>query len=240
MRKTHRLRAARQKKKAEGDRGMRKKKAVLFDFDGTVMDTNEIIVESWQHAFRRIRGHTVDPSILYPTFGEPLADTVQTFFPDCEPKRAIDIYREYQQNIWDKPIHMFPGMRELLLGLKGRGVKIAMVTSRVWSSARLGVYHFDIADLFDAVVSAEDTDVHKPDPYPALLCLQKLGLGAGEVLMVGDSKYDVLCGKNAGIETVLVDWSLCLPREKRVGDCKPDYVIEKPEDLYALVGVEKP
>lgn len=210
-------------------------KAVMFDFDGTVMDTNEIITGSWQHTFKRAIGHEVDPAVFIPTFGEPLIDTMAVFFPDRDPHDMIDIYREYQRFIWDKPIHMFPGVRDLLLGLKERGIKIAMVTSRIWSSAKVGHYKFDISDIFDAVVSAEDTDVHKPDPYPALLCLEKLGLSADETIMVGDSKFDIMCGHNAGIKAVLVDWTICLPPEKRVGDCKPDFTISRPEELYDII-----
>ncbi len=216
---------------------MSRVRAVMFDFDGTVMDTNEIIIGSWQHTFKRILGHEVDQSVFVPTFGEPLIDTMPVFFPQVDPHEAIDIYREYQRFIWDKPIYMFPGMRDVILGLKERGIMVAMVTSRIWSSARVGHYQFDIADMFDAVVSAEDTNVHKPDPYPALLCLEKLGIRPDEALMVGDSRFDIECAHNAGIPSVLVDWTICLPPEKRVGASRPDYIIRTAEDLYALAGV---
>ncbi len=212
-------------------------KAVMFDFDGTVMDTNEIITGSWQHTFKRIRGHEVDPSVFVPTFGEALVDTMRFFFPEWDPHDAIEVYREYQLYEWDKPIHMFPGIRDVMFGLKERGVKIAMVTSRIWASAQMGHYKFDIADMFDAVVSAEDTNVHKPDPYPALLCLEKLGLTADEAVMVGDSKFDILCAHNAGMKAALVDWTICLPEEKRVGECRPDFVISRADELYDIVGV---
>ena len=214
---------------------MNRYKAVLFDFDGTVMDTNKIILGSWDHLFMKMTGHPADRSRVVKTFGEILRDTMFYMLPGYDPDECVKTYREYQMKIWDEPIYMFPGVREMMLGIKAQGIKIALVTSRVWSSTQNGFYKFDIADQLDAVVSADDTHVHKPDPYPVQLCLQKLGVEPEDALFVGDSRFDILCGNNAGVDTCAVNWSICFPPEIRTGDQKPDFEIDEPADLLKLV-----
>jgi pyrophosphatase PpaX len=130
---------------------------------------------------------------------------------------------------------MFSGIPEVVKELKANNYLVAIVTSRLWESTTQGLYKFDIAHMFDAVVSAEDTTVHKPDPAPCLICLDKLGINAEDAIFVGDSKFDVLCAKNAGVQSVLVGWSICVTEEQKSGIYKPDYFIENPEELLELV-----
>ena len=118
--------------------------------------------------------------------------------------------------------------------LIARGYKVAIVTSRLWYSTRTGLYKFDIADLFDAVVSAEDTTIHKPDPTPCLLCLEKLGIAPDEALMVGDSKFDILCARNAGVDSCLVSWSISVGDELRE-QLAPEYYITDAMQLLDIV-----
>jgi pyrophosphatase PpaX len=156
-------------------------------------------------------------------------------FPGRNTEEMVNTYRDYQRKVYKEKIHMFPGIAELISELKARGYLMGIVTSRLWESTTQGLYKFDIAHLFDAVVSAEDTTVHKPDPAPCLICLEKLGLEPHEALFVGDSKFDVLCARNAGVQSVLVGWSICVTEEQKEGIYKPDHFIEKPEELLELL-----
>ncbi len=210
-------------------------KAVLFDFDGTIMNTNDIIIQSWQHTFRAIEGAERPLSDITPSFGEPLDLTMAKLFPDRDTGEMVNTYRDYQRKVYQDKIHMFPGIPELIGELKARGYLMGIVTSRLWESTTQGLYKFDIAHLFDAVVSAEDTTIHKPNPEPCLICLQKLGLEPHEAIFVGDSKFDVLCARNAGVRSVLVGWSICVTPEQKEGIYKPDYFIETPEELLAIL-----
>ena len=213
----------------------KKIKAVLFDFDGTLMNTNDIIIGSWQHTFRCMEGKERPLDDIVRSFGEPLYETMEKYFPGEDPADMVAIYRKYQQEIYQEKIHMFPGMEALLAQLKERGYLLAIVTSRLWQTTSMGLYDFDIAHLFDAVVSAEDTPLHKPDPAPCLICLEKLGVQPEEALFVGDSKFDVLCAKNAGVPSVLVSWTLCVSPEEQEGLYKPDYLMDEPQDLLAIL-----
>lgn len=213
----------------------RKIKAVLFDFDGTIMDTNDIIIKSWQHTFLTVEGKERPLDAITSSFGEPLSITMKNLFPDKDTEEMVNTYRNYQRHIYTDKINMFPGITELISELKLRSYQLGIVTSRLWESTRQGLYKFDIAHMFDAVVSAEDTTVHKPDPAPCLICLDKLGIRPEEAIFVGDSKFDVLCAKNAGVQSVLVGWSICVSEEEKEGIYKPDYFIERPEELLDII-----
>jgi pyrophosphatase PpaX len=214
---------------------IKKIKAVLFDFDGTIMDTNDIIIKSWQHTFLAIEGKERPLDAITSSFGEPLSITMKSLFPDKDTEEMVNTYRNYQRHIYTDKINMFPGITELISELKLRSYQLGIVTSRLWESTRQGLYKFDIAHMFDAVVSAEDTTVHKPDPAPCLICLDKLGIRPEEAIFVGDSKFDVLCARNAGVQSVLVGWSICVSEEEKEGIYKPDYFIERPEELLDII-----
>ena len=209
-------------------------KAVLFDFDGTIMDTNTIILKSWKHTFNTVLGRDPVHEEIVATFGEPLEVTMRKLFPDRDTHEMVETYRNYQRHIYRDDITMFPGMKETILELQKRGYKVAIVTSRLWYSTRTGLYKFDIADCFDAVVSAEDTTIHKPDPTPCLLCLEKLGVSPEEALMVGDSKFDILCARNAGVASCLVSWSISVGDELRE-ELAPEYYITEASQLLDIV-----
>ena len=213
---------------------MSKIKAVLFDFDGTIMDTNTIILKSWQHTYQTVLGHDPDKAEILSTFGEPLEETMQKLFPDRDLAEMVNVYRSYQRHIYQDDIVMFPGTREVIEELKARGYLVAIVTSRFWSSTQQGLYKFDINEMIDAVVSAEDTTIHKPDPTPCLLCLEKLGIAADEAIMVGDSKFDILCARNAGVKSVLVSWSITVNDEQRKV-LAPDYYITDAAQILDIV-----
>ncbi len=214
---------------------MKNYKAIIFDFDGTLMDTNGVIVESWNEVYRYVTGHDADLETVKGTFGEILEDTMKKTFPDEEQAPLLKIYRGYQgSGRYKERIDLFPGTREMIEDLRAKGYRLAIVTSRAWKSTPKNLYHFDIEDRFEALVTAEDTHAHKPDPTPILICLEKLGLKADECLYVGDSKFDILCAHNAGVDAMLVGWTWCLPRDQWEVYA-PEYVIEEPAELSAML-----
>lgn len=210
-------------------------KTILFDFDGTVANTNGLIVDSWQFTYETLTGRKADEAAIKATFGEPLAVSMEKAFPDTPPEEAIDIYRNHQKDIYEEMIEPFPGMAELMKSLKERGFQVGIVTSRMRNSTMTGLRKFGLAEETDCIVTCEDTDRHKPDPEPVLIALDRLGAEAEHTLMVGDSMFDVRCAHNAGVKAVLVGWAEAVTEEDMKGPEGPDYVIEKAEDLFEFL-----
>lgn len=215
---------------------MSKIKAVLFDFDGTIFDTNKLIIASWQEVFRVKKGEKADETMIKATFGEPLLITMERFFPG-EAEECVEIYRNYQKDIYFEQIEIYPGMSELIKKLKTERFKTAVVTSRLTSSTVDTLRKFDLIQYFDAVITCDDTDKHKPDPAPALLALNKLEVSSDEAVMIGDSHFDVLCAQNAGVKAVLVGWSeaASVTSGSAEFDYKPDFVINTPSELMDII-----
>ena len=216
---------------------MKKISTILFDFDGTLMDTNEVIVQSWQYAFRQIKGVEGDRAEIVKTFGEPIMVTLEKFFGGTEEdlKEFVRIYREYQTNVFEEEIVLFPGVYDMLHRLKELGYRMAVVTSRLGESTREGLRKFGIIDLFDVVITADDTSAHKPDPEPANIALAKLGVSPEEAVMVGDTRMDMGCAKNAGVKSVLVGWSVAMSDPASRAEHAPDYIVETAEEFIKLM-----
>ncbi len=214
---------------------MRKVDTVLFDFDGTVMDTTEVIVNSWQHTFRTLEGRERPLTDIYPTFGEPLPYTMEKFFPNHPVEESVQIYRSYHYDNFGDLIKVFPGMEELLETLKEAGYTMALVTSRLESTTNQGLEAYDLKKYFDTVLTCEDTDKHKPDPAPINMTLERLGKKSDNAIMIGDTKFDILCAKNAGVKSILVDWSVALGEEEREGTNAPDFIIKDPMEVIEIL-----
>jgi len=214
---------------------MKKISTILFDFDGTLMDTNDIIIESWQYMFKAVEGKERPIEDIIKTLGEPLTLTMKNTFPDMEIEDYASIYRGFQREKFEEAVKPFPGMSELLAELKEKGYKLGLVTSRLTRSTNHGLDKYELTKYFDVIVTADDTEKHKPDPEPVYIALEKLNSKAEESLMIGDTRFDILCARNAGVKSVLVDWSVALPKESRVGEHAPDYVIETAKGLFDIL-----
>ncbi len=208
---------------------------VLFDFDGTLMDTTDVIVGSWQHTFVTLTGKEGDLKKIYRTFGEILRDSMVKMFPDNDPDEAVEIYRSYHRDNFGERIKVFPGMRGLLAKLKSQGIRTALVTSRAYVTALEGLESYELLDYFDVLVTCDDTDRHKPDPEPVNIALDKLGSKPENALMIGDSMYDIMCARNAGVRSVLVGWQLAVTPEEINGENGPDYTVETAEEILELI-----
>lgn len=214
---------------------MAKINTVLFDFDGTIMNTNNVIIQSWQHTFRTVEGKERPVEEIVRTFGEPLYVTMEKVLPQVTVEEGVAIYRDYHYDNFQDLVQVFPGILELLTKLKERGYKVGLVTSRLWQTTVIGLEKYDMQKYFDAIITHDDTDKHKPDPEPVNIALERLGTKAEEAIMVGDSMFDILCAKNAGVKAALVSWALAVSEEEKTGEDAPDYILEKAEDLFQII-----
>lgn len=211
---------------------------VIFDFDGTVMDTNNIIIKSWQHTFNTLRGRDADLDVLHSSFGEPLEYTIERFFPELPVEEAIKVYRDYHRDKFVDMIELFPGIEEMLAKLKSKGFKTGLATSRLKITTYQGLEKYDLFKYFDVIVTVDDVEESKPDPKFLLRTLEKIGSDPGTSAMVGDTRLDIACANNAGATSILVGWSQALAgktKEDFTGNEVPDYIIQTPDELFDII-----
>ncbi|HKK95106.1 MAG TPA: HAD-IA family hydrolase [Anaerovoracaceae bacterium] len=211
------------------------KKAVIFDFDGTILDTNGLILNSWQHTFLHFEGEKRNETEIYKTFGETLELSMKNLLPEVDTKKAIEKYREYQISNSEKEIRLFNGIIELIKELKSKGYKLSIVTSRLKNTTLKYLEHFDLFKYFDEIVTCDDTDVHKPEAEPAMIALRKMGVMNYETIMIGDTKFDIGCANNAGIDSVLVGWGIAYNNDEGREIYKPKYIINEPMELLGVI-----
>ena len=208
---------------------------VLFDFDGTLVNTNDVIIASWQHTYIYYLGREESLEKITACFGEPLLLTMEREFPEVDPRESAEVYRNFQKENADELVKIFPGIKELLESLKTDGFRMGVVTSRTRESAQRYMDMFGIGDYFEEMVSCDDTDIHKPNPEPILLCLKKMGITAEEALMVGDSPFDIKCANNAGVKSVLVGWRITGDGQTLIDDAREDFTISEPSELVGVL-----
>ena len=213
----------------------RKVNTVLFDFDGTLVNTNDVIIASWQHTYMHYLGREESIDKITSCFGEPLLLTMEREFPGVDPQESAEVYRSFQRENADELVKIFPGIRELLETLKEDGYRMGIVTSRTRESAERYMDMFGIGGYFENMVTCKDTDIHKPNPEPILLCLKKMDIAAEEAVMVGDSPFDIKCANNAGVKSVLVDWRITGDGQTLIDDAREDFTIEEPAELTGIL-----
>ena len=222
------------------------KKFIIFDFDGTLVHTNDVIIGSWQATYEHYLGRQVSRSQIEQTFGETLADTIRNRIPGAPVEEVKSYYRAWQEAHKESLVYIYDGIKELLAELRGRGCVIGVGTSRTASSLWNYLRQFGIDDSIDAVVTMDDVTRHKPHPDTALAVLAKMaGLEAGaeipgeilaDAVMLGDSRFDIGCASNAGIDSVLTIWGRPIGEEEIAAwDWRPTYVIERPSELIDIV-----
>ena len=208
---------------------------ILFDYDGTIMNTNDVVIQSWQHTFRTVEGKERPVETIVRTFGEPLYTTMARVLPQVTVDEGVEIYRSFLREHYTDMIYPFPGMVDLVRRLKESGYRTGLVTSRVGDTTVQGLEQFGLHPHLDCLVTHEDTNKHKPDPEPVFIALRKLSSTPAESILLGDSMFDILCARNAGVRSVLVGWQIAVSQEEIQGPDGPDFFIERPDDLFSIL-----
>ena len=180
----------------------------LFDADGTLVDTIDLIVDCFSYITARYAGRTPPREVIVAGIGTPLVDQLTLHLGrEFATQDVLDDYLAYQLRVMGDRVALFPGIAEGLRVLRQSGKKLAVVTARRRFSLEIILRQTGIAQFFDVVVTPEDTGRHKPDPQPALLAMARLGADPAATVMIGDAVHDISCGAAAGIDTVFVGWS---------------------------------
>ncbi|MHB8859456.1 MAG: HAD-IA family hydrolase [Thermoleophilia bacterium] len=203
----------------------------IFDLDGTLVDTSELITRSFRHAAREVLGEVKPDEVLIANVGQPLMRQMELLGGD-KAQELYDVYREYNHAVHDEYIAAYEGIDSLLEELKRRGARLAIVTSKSRETVDMAFRSIPIEPFFDAVVAADDTDEHKPLPKPIQLAMRRLDLTPEESVYIGDSPFDILAGQAAGTATAAVGWGMFAP--VRLKELEPDFYFEKPDEILGL------
>ncbi len=210
---------------------MKKYPCYLFDLDGTLLDTIDLVYECFRHVAQNIKGFHLERKDVISYIGIPLKNQYKHFFPDDSEEafeHYMKIHMDYQYQIYKDYLKAFPGAKETLATLKANGAKIGLVTSRRKKSAILFTQDTGLFEYFDVMVTPEDTEKHKPDPEPARFALSCLGMKPEDSLFVGDAEFDMECGHAAGTNTAFCLWGTNDPEKLKV---KPTILLGTLEDL---------
>ena len=205
--------------------------AVLFDLDGTLIDTVELIMASARHATEVVLGQALPDDVLRRNIGIPLKAQMAEYAPDHVPE-LLAAYRAHNDIVHDDLIREFPGTEDALDALRGAGYPMGIVTSKSRPVAQRGLDYFGLGGYFETVIGYEDTEIHKPLAEPLLECARRMGVAAERCIYVGDSPHDIACGNAAGALTAAALWG---PFPERVLEPGPTFALQSLGELTGLL-----
>ncbi|MCL1797772.1 MAG: HAD-IA family hydrolase [Eggerthellaceae bacterium] len=209
--------------------------AVLFDLDGTLIDTHDLILTSMRYTMRTILNKEFPDKQLMQKVGQPLAVQMRDF---CDGDEAIyeallETYREYNDVIHDEKAKPFDGTHEMLTSLRDAGYALGVVTSKRHEPAMRGLTLFGLDTFMQCVIGNDDYPLHKPDPGPILFAAETLQVDPRACLYVGDSPYDIQAGNAAEVTTVAALWGMFA--KKILLAQKPAYVCAHISELTKVL-----
>jgi pyrophosphatase PpaX len=206
---------------------------VLFDLDGTVVDSGAIILASMRHATREVLGRDYsDEELLQAVGGPGLEAQMQALAPE-HVERLVDVYRAHNYPLHDG-LEACAGMGEVLARLRDEGRRLGVVTAKRRDTVELAFASVPLGHLFEAIVGGDETKCHKPDPEPLLLGAERLGAEPAETAYVGDSPFDVRAAKAAGMFAVAVTWGRIHDRARLEAE-QPDAIVDSAEELLGVL-----
>ncbi|HLR75442.1 MAG TPA: pyrophosphatase PpaX [Virgibacillus sp.] len=204
---------------------------VLFDLDGTLIDTNELIKKSFRYTFEQYQLSFTDEEISKFN-GPPLRETFKKYNPD-QVDEMIETYREHNLLHHKDYVQLFPHVIETLEQLKGKQIKLGIVTSKMKDSALVGIELTGLTPFFETIVTWDDVVHAKPHPEPVLKALHALKGNAKSALMIGDNYHDIVSGQRAGVKTAGVAWSR--KGEDFLKSYKPTYMLQDMRDVLTII-----
>ncbi len=208
---------------------------VLFDFDGTLVDSGSMILASFRHATRTVLGREIpDDELISAAGGTSVTEQMRYFDAERTPE-LVSVYREHHNTaLTGDGLETFVGIDAVLEALHAEGRKLGIVTAKRRRSIDLAFESVDLERFFGAIVTADDAARHKPDPEPVYVALERLGSRAEDTAFVGDSPFDMGAGKAAGVYAVGVSWG-GLHREDGLRAAGADVVVHSTGELLSVL-----
>lgn len=208
---------------------------VLFDLDGTLINTNDLIIESFLHTLNLYYPNKYGREDVLPFLGPTLHET----FVKMDPLRVdemIAVYRKFNHDQHDALVTQFETVYETVQTLVEKGYKLGIVTTKIRQTVNMGLKLTGLDQFFETVVTLDDVEHAKPHPEPVLLALKQLESLPEEAIMVGDNHHDIDSGKAAGTKTAGVAWTI--KGIQHLERFKPDYMLHRMSDLLNVLGEE--
>ncbi|HZR95349.1 MAG TPA: HAD-IA family hydrolase [Gaiellaceae bacterium] len=202
---------------------------VLFDLDGTVVDSGAIILASMRHATREVLGAEYSDAELLQAVGGPGLEAQMAVFAPDQVDELVRVYRAHNEPLHDE-LEACLGMEDVLVRLHEEGRRLGVVTAKRRATVELAFARVPIAHLFETVVGGDETERHKPDPEPLLLAAERMGADPAQTAYVGDSPFDIRAAKAASMHAVAVTWGRIHDRDKLARE-EPDAIVETAEEL---------
>ena len=204
---------------------------VLFDLDGTVIDSGAIILASMRHAAETVVGGEWSDAELMKAVGGPGLEAQMVALDPDRVDELVRIYRAHNEPLHDT-LEYCGNIDVVLAELLERGHRLGIVTAKRRVTVELAFAKLPLEHLFEVVVGGDETARHKPDPAPLLLALERLGASAEDAVYVGDSPFDMQAARAAGLYAIGVSWGRIHTADKLL---EADVVIDRPEELLELV-----
>lgn len=208
-------------------------RAVVFDLDGTIVDSVELIIVSFQHAIRGVLGREASREESIANVGRPLMEQMVMLSPE-HAAELVAVYREFNHREHDRMLTLYDGIPNLLHTLQVGGVKLGLVTSKSRYTTQMAFDLTGIESYFDAAICADESPRNKPSPDPILLCLERLGVPPAEAAYVGDSPSDIQAALAAEVHAIGVTWGV-FSEEALVAE-KPDTLVHTILELAKVLG----
>ncbi|HEY3578370.1 MAG TPA: HAD-IA family hydrolase [Gaiellaceae bacterium] len=206
---------------------------VLFDLDGTVVDSGAIILASMRHATLEVLGREYSDEELMHTVGGPgLEAQMRALAPD-HVELLVDVYRAHNEPLHDD-LQACAGMEDVLARLHEEGRRLGVVTAKRRATVELAFATVPLSHLFETIVGGDETERHKPDPQPLLLGAERLGADPAATAYVGDSPFDIRAARAAGMFAVAVTWGRIHDRSRLEAE-GPDAIVDRAEELLGLL-----
>jgi pyrophosphatase PpaX len=206
---------------------------VLFDLDGTLIDSGAAILASFHHATQTVLGRRYADDVVMANVGGHGIRRQMAAFDEDRVDDLIAAYRAHNMELY-RDVRLFPGIEPVLERLRDSGRRLGIVTVKSRVTVDLTFELLPLAEYFEAVVNGDDVTEHKPDPAGLELALERLGASPGRAAYVGDSPFDLQAAKAAGMGAIGVTWGRIHGRE-RLEPEQPDALIDRPEELLGVV-----
>lgn len=244
---------------SEGINNAHARRVILFDFDGTLVNTTPLILRSFRATWEQVFGFALEDAAYIQTFGTLLHTALCRLTESCVADGRIQIpngpphgasqalpdfvaakadellttYRQFNLQWHDEMCQPFAGVSELLRELRARDYRLGVVSSKLRTGVERGLRLFALEEFFDVLIGAEDVTNHKPHPEPLLRALEQLGAEPAEALYVGDSTHDILAARAAQMSVAAACWGP-FPRAE-LAELQPDYLLDEPWELLKLL-----